>query len=50
MHIVIKVEDEDERGLTGPAESLARELRERFPMSEVSRIDVEYSPLTTIRF
>lgn len=50
MVITIKVEDGDERGLDSPAESLARELRDRFPIGTVPRIDVEYSASTVIKF
>lgn len=50
MIVVIRIEEGDERGLASPAEALARELRGRFPLSEVSRIDVEYSFRTIIKF
>jgi hypothetical protein len=48
--IVIKVEEGDERGPDSRAEGLAKELRDRFPISVVPRIDVEYSARTVIKF
>jgi hypothetical protein len=50
MVITIKVEDGDQRGLDSPAEMLARELRGKFAIGEVSRIDVQYSERTVIKF